>query len=257
MKKIMVVLVAVLLTSGLLLGCGGTVTGSGQLDTKEMDFSDFTRIEASHGFEVEVIQSDSYSVSITADDNLFDDHIRVSKSGDTLKIQLRSNYLYTSVTLRAKVTMPDLYRLGLSGGSQASISGFSSSHDFSAQLSGGSQVSGDITAADTDFELSGGSRVNGDIKVADVDFNLSGGSQVTLTGSADDLVVRGSGGSQIDLEAFPVNNADIGLSGGGKATVNIDGTLDVNLSGGSRVLYIGEPSLGDIDLSGDSTVSRK
>ena len=61
----------------------------------------------------------------------------------------------------------------------------------------------------------------------------------------------------MDLEAFLVNNADIGLSGGGKATVNVDGTLDVNLSGGSKVLYVGEPTLGDRDLSGDSTVSKK
>jgi len=237
-RTIAAVLVAVLLTSGLLFGCGGLVRGSGNLDTQEMEFSGFTRIEASHGFEVEITQSDSYSVIITADDNLFDDHITVSKAGDTLKIRLCSNYLYTSVTLRAKVIMPALYKLGLSGGSTASISGFSSSHDFSAQLSGGSWVNGDIAAADADFDL-------------------SGGSTVTLTGSADDLVVKGSGGSQLDLEAFSVDNADINLSGGGRATVNLDGTLDVNLSGGSKVLYIGEPTLGDIDLSGDSTVSKK
>ena len=155
-RAIVAVLVTVLLTSGLLLGCGRAVTGSGKLDTQEMDFSGFTGIEASHGFDIEVIQSNSYSVSITADDNLFDDQIRVTKAGETLKIGLRPNYIYTSVTLRAKVTMPELYKLGLSGGSRASISGFSSSHDFSAQLSGGSQVSGDIAAADADFELSGG-----------------------------------------------------------------------------------------------------
>ncbi len=222
-----------------------------------MEFSGFTGIEASHGFEVEITQSDSYSVVITADDNLFDEHITVSKAGDTLKIRLRSNYIYSSATLIAKVTMPDLYRLDLSGGSRASINGFSSSHDFSAQLSGGSRVSGDIVAADADFNLSGGSQVNGDITVADVEFSLSGGSQVDLKGSADNLVVKGSAGSQLDLEAFSVDNADINLSGGSRVTVNVDGTLDVNLSGGSKVLYIGQPTLGDIGLSGDSTVSKK
>ena len=71
----------ILLTSALMLGCEFTVTGSGDLDTREMDFDDFTRIEARQGFQVEVIRSDSYSVVITADDNLFDDHIRVSRGG--------------------------------------------------------------------------------------------------------------------------------------------------------------------------------
>ena len=146
--------------------------------------------------------------------------------------------VYKSVNLRAKITMPKLYKIDLSGGSRANIAGFSSSHDFSV-------------------ELSGGSRVSGDIKAADADFGLSGGSQVDLAGSADDLDINGSGGSHLTLESFPVDNADINLSGGGSATVNVNGTLDVNLSGGSKVVYVGEPIMGDIDLSGDSTISKK
>ena len=43
----------------------------------------------------------------------------------------------------------------------------------------------------------------------------------------------------------------------GRATINVDGILNVDLSGGSRVIYVGEPTLGDIDLSGDSTVNKK
>lgn len=239
MKKVIVaVLVAVLLTTGLLVGCaGGLVTGSGNLKTEEMDFSKFTRVEAGHGFEVEITQSRSYSVSITADNNLFK-HIEVSKNGETLKIGLKPRITFGSVTLTARITMPDLYIVNLSGGSKANITGFSLSHDFSAELSGGSRINGNITAGDTNFDLSGGSQVN-------------------LWGTADDLVVSGSGGSQLDLEAFSVDNADVHLSGGSRATVNVDGTLDIDLSGGSRVSYVGEPTLGDIDLSGGSRVDRK
>jgi hypothetical protein len=133
--------------------------------------------------------------------------------------------------------MPDLYEIRLSGGSQATISGFSSSHHLSVDLSGGSIVSGDITAAD-------------------VYLDLSGGSQVNLQGMAEDLDINGSGGSQFELEDFSVNNADVNLSGGGRATVNVNGALDVNLSGGSHVTYIGEPTSVDANLSGDSTVSQ-
>ncbi len=109
-------------------------------------------------------------------------------------------------------------------------------HDFSVGLSGGSEVAGDIAAGNADFDL-------------------SGGSQVSLEGTANNLAVNGSGGSQLDLGSLSVNDADINLSGGGNATVNVSGTLDVNLSGGSHVIYIGEPTLGDIDLSGDSTIA--
>jgi hypothetical protein len=98
--------------------------------------------------------------------------------------------------------------------------------------------------------------VTGDITAGDAYFNLSGGSQVNLLGTADDLDINGSGGSQLGLEAFSVNNADVNLSGGGRATVNVNGTLDVNLSGGSHVTYIGEPTSIDSNLSGDSTISK-
>jgi hypothetical protein len=243
MKKLATLMVAailavVLLIPGLSAGCEGiSVTGSGNLTTETFNFSDFTRVEAQNGFQIEVTQSSTFSIEVTADDNIHQ-FIEVEKSGETLGIRLRGNRFYHSVTIEAKITMPELYKLELSGGSQASISGFSSSHDFEADMSGGSQLSGDITAGDAEFEL-------------------SGGSQVTLEGEADDLVIDASGGSHFDLEDFPVDNATIHLSGGGEATVNVSGTLDVDLSGGSRVIYVGEPTDINIEASGDSTVSKK
>jgi len=242
MKKLvtltLVAVLAVFLTLGGLVGCiGENITGSGDLTTETHDLSDFTQIEAHSGFELEVTMSNTFSIEITADDNVHE-YIEVEKSGDTLDIRLRGTRFYHSVTLRAEITMPNLYRLELTGGSRADITGFSSSHDFDADLSGGSQLSGDITAGAADFEL-------------------SGGSQVTLEGIGDDLTIDASGGSQLDLEDFPIDDAAINMSGGSRATINISGTLSVNLSGGSRVLYVGDPHLGDIELSGDSKVERK
>ncbi|MBA7716414.1 hypothetical protein ES703_125487 [subsurface metagenome] len=139
--------------------------------------------------------------------------------------------------------MPDLYKLELSGGSHASVSGFDSSHDLSVRLSGGSHLSEPL--------------IPGDISAGNADFNLSGGSHVNLSGSADDLSVKCSGGSHIDLEGFSVKNADINLSGGSHATVNVDGTLDAKLSGGSKVFYIGEPTMGDIEVDWESDITKK
>ena len=48
-KAIVAVLTAVLLTSGLLAGCeGDLVVGSRNLETREMDFSGFTRVDAGY-----------------------------------------------------------------------------------------------------------------------------------------------------------------------------------------------------------------
>jgi hypothetical protein len=242
MKKRTILIVATLLLVVLTsLGVGGcigeNVTGSGNLTTETHDLSDFTRLEANSGFELEVTMSDTFSIEITADDNIHE-YIAVEKSGDTLDIRLRGTRFYHSVTLRATITMPELRYIELTGGSRADITGFSSAVDFEVNLSGGSQLNGDISAGDAEFEL-------------------SGGSQVELEGSGEDLAIDASGGSRLDMEDFPIDDASIDMSGGSRATINISGTLNANLSGGSRVEYVGDPSLGNLEMSGDSEVSKK
>ena len=60
-KAIAGVLVVVLLASGLLGGCGEvTVTGSGNLTTKTFNFSNFNKVEAASGFQVEMNKSSRF-----------------------------------------------------------------------------------------------------------------------------------------------------------------------------------------------------
>ena len=215
----------------------GRVVGSGNLVTEEKDFSDFAIVEVGSGFEVEISQSSSYSINVTADDNVLD-HIEVSKTGDTLKIRLKWGYSYQSVTLRAEIAMPELYELEFSGGTHGTVGGFSSSHEFVLGLSGGSSFSGDFTTSgDAQFTLSGGSRL------------------IELDGAANDLRISASSGSHLELSDFHVHDASVNFSGGSHATINLDGRLDADLSGGSHLRYRGEPTMGDIQTSGGSTVA--
>ena len=244
MKKAIVgVFVVLLLISGLVAGCAGIkVIGSGNLITKTFDFSDFTVIKAENGMHVELTESGTFSVEVIADDNVME-HIEVNKSGDTLRIRPKANAAFRSATLTAKITMPDLYTLELSGGAHANVTGFSSSNDLSVKMSGGSHLNSLATP--------------GDISVGVANFNLSGGSHVTLSGSAASLDIDGSGGSHFNLEDFSVSNASIKLTGGSHATIDVNGTLDANISGGSRVSYIGQPTMGDINVDWDSDLTSK
>ncbi len=216
----------------------GLVTGSGNLVTEEEDFSDFTAVSVGYAFDVEISRSSSYNVNITADDNLFE-YIEVSKTGNTLSIGLRWGHSYRSVTNRAEITMPDLQRLDFSGATHGSVEGFSVSHNFVAMLSGASSLGGGYTTT------------------GDAEFYLSGGSFLELDGGATDLLISASGGSQLELSEFPVQDAGVTLSGASSATVNLDGRLDASLSGASSLLYVGSPTLGDINVSGGSSVGPK
>ena len=258
MKKAMVaVLVVVLLTSVVIAGCEGVVTGSGNLETRQFNFSDITKLDISSAFEFEIVQSGSYSISITADDNLFE-HIQVSKEGETLKIGLKTLTSLGPVTMKAVITMPQLRGMDISGASKGSVSSFSSTENLDIEASGASSLElVEISAGDVEFEVSGASKATGDITASDVDFDVSGASTVQLEGSASDIVADVSGASRMKLAGFTVNNADVSLSGASNGTVNLSGKLDANLSGASKLEYIGEPTMGAINTSGASTLSRK
>jgi len=242
MKKAIIIVAivavaAVICTLLIVRGWPGGLIGSGNLETEEYAFTNFTEVEISTAFEFEIEQSSSYNISVTADDNVID-YVQVSQVGQTLKIRLGTVTWFGHITLRVSVAMPQLRGLTVSGASRGDIYDFSSTEDL-------------------DITVSGASRVNGDITAGNVEFDISGASTIQLEGSANDMVASVSGASRCNLGSFPVNNADVNFSGASSGTVNLNGRLDANISGASRLWYIGEPTMGDINTSGASTISKK
>jgi len=228
----------------LLAGCTlfseqASITGSGNIVTQEETFTGFDKVDVSPAFKVDISQGDTFGVVIRVDDNLLQ-YLEVVKQGSTLKIGLKPGRPYTimKATMKAEVTMPELTGLELSGASQGTISGFKSTKALDVDVSGASQLRGDIEAGDARFDV-------------------SGASQMTLSGSAEDVVIDASGASQVDLSAFPVADANVEASGASKVTVNPSGRLDADASVVSTVYYLGSPTLGKIDTSGVSSVKRK
>jgi len=232
-----VVAVAAICTVLILRVWPGVLIGSGNLETEDYDFANFTRIEISSAFQFEIKQSSSYSINVTGDDNVID-YVQVSQEGQTLKIRLGTVTSLRLVTLRASVTIPQLRGLIVSGASRGTVSDFNSTEGLNITVSGASRVTGDITAGD-------------------VEFDISGASTIQLEGSADDMIAGVSGASRLSLGDFTVNDANVNISGASTGTINLDGRLDANVSGASTLLYTGEPTMGTINVSGASTLKEK
>ena len=233
-----VVAVVAICTVLILKGWPGVVIGSGNLETEEYAFANFTRVEISSAFEFEIKQSGSYSINVTADDNVID-RVQISQDGQTLKIRVGGvPTSFRSATLKALVTMPQLGGLTVSGATRGIVSNFNCTEAVSIAVSGASRVAGDITAGD-------------------IEFDVSGASTVQLEGSAADMVAIISGASRFSLGDFTANNADVNISGASTGTINLDGRLDANVSGASTLLYIGDPVMGTINVSGASSLGKK
>jgi len=250
-------LVIILAIAAAGMGCTGPLTGSAVLVTQEMDFSDFTRLDISSAFTVDITRGDSYRVSITADDNLFS-YLNVYKVGNTLHVGLNPSAAYIRTTQRAVIVMPDLERLDLSGASSGRVRGFSVNHLMEIELSGTSSLAiANMAAGRTRIEVSGTSDVSGNIDTAECIFKVTGASNVVLTGAAEHLDIEVSGASKVDLSRLPGEDAEVILSGPSNAIINTGGRLDAELSGASLLEYTGNSIMGDINIGGGARLSRK
>jgi archaellin len=211
-----VVVVVLVLVGALVFSSFIPALNSGNLQTRDMKQTNFTGLFVGNGFQVSVVQGANYSITVTADSNAFN-YIEVTKNAGAVTIDLKPLTLGISTPLKAQVTMPSLQSIDLSGGSNLNAQGFNMTNN---------------------------------LKV-----NLSDGSTLIMNGQAGDLNVVCSGGSTLELAGMQVNNAMVNFSDGSHGTINLDGTLTANLSGGSNLQYLGNPTLGSINTLDGSNIS--
>lgn len=241
--SILIIFVAVLMLSG----CVIPGSGSKVVEEENFNFTDFTYVDVGAAFEVEIIQSDSFSITIIADYLFLKNKlIRVTQRGETLTIYLDPRlplystsfgFIRKAKTFKAKITMPILYGLRLYEGTNGFIAGFRSSNDFNLGLSNGSSLNGYIEAGDVKFDISS--------------------SQVTLEGSANNMTLSANGSSNLNLADFPVNNANVTLRLMSEATLNVNERLDCVLKDLSKLYFVGNPTMGNIKTSLGSIIRRK
>ena len=203
--------------------------------TKKYDYKDFNGVDAGYGMLLKINQSSSYSIEINAEKEDFE-YLKVEKRGQSLKIYIDKNNYRKHGDIRVVINMPLLRDIGLSGGAQCQLS-MSIKDNFTGDLSGGAELSGNLECSDIDLET-------------------SGGSVIKITGKAADLTAEASGGSIYHLKDFSVKDVDADLSGGSRLEIKMNGTLNVDASGGSRVVYLGSAKLGNTDFSGGSGISQ-
>jgi hypothetical protein len=217
----------------LMVGCGFEgITGSGTLITREIPVSDVHKIDATGAFRVDVSQGETASAVVTADDNIVD-LLDVRVQDGTLHLGMKSGS-YSQLHLMAKVVLPRLDALTLSGAS-------------TAELHGIVRDSGNF-----DLHLSGASSVEGDVNADRLALDLSGASHAKLTGKADVVQIEASGASHAALDALTGSVAHAHASGASEIALIARKHLDYDISGASHIAYGGSPVIDRAQTSGAS-----
>lgn len=234
----------------------------GEMETIQYDFDGFIDVDINGAFEYEIQEADNWSIKITSGSNLFK-YISVTKFGQELHIDIDfpggtfwTNKSYTRPEVI--ITMPELRSIESSGATDGTVSGFSSDGNLDISLSGACKVDlEDIAVVTGRIDLSGASKVTGRIMVDILEMEADSASSIELEGSAGDVILTTRGVSRANLADLIIHNADITLRDASHGTINLDGKLNVRLSGASKLEYIGRPVIGVLDISGASTFRKK
>ncbi len=210
MARILIVSILVIL-----LAACTSVTGSGNLVSRQFDLDGFSRIDANSGAQVEVTRGDAFSVNVEVDDNVAS-RLDLSVAGNTLRIRLQTDS-QINVTLRVRVTMPEL----------------------------------------TGVTLNGGSTLRGELAGEDLAVNLNGGSQATLTGTAGRVTIDVNGGSQALLGDLAAGDVELSANGGSRIEINASGAVSGKANGGANVTVTGSPTSVDVKTDGGAQVNTK
>ncbi len=208
-------------------------------ENRALNYSDFTAVSVGYGMHLDFTQAGQYRVEVEGETSDLE-RLDVEKRGDTLVFTMKRGggwFNWRNRGITVNIEMPTLKGLNLSGGSEGRISMDAASEDFSADVSGGSSLEGQL-------------------RCAHMNLGASGGSDVELNGEGKDLKLDGSGGSEFRLADFAVRNVDCELSGGSSAHVSMDGVLNTDQSGGSQLYYEGNATLGKTHFSGGSSATK-
>ncbi len=230
------------------------------MSTKEFNLTGFNRILVKHAMELEILRGEKYTISITGGDTQVNT-IQVIQEGEGITISYNLNLVSILVApfsrLHAKITLPELRELNITGAARGMVKGFNSNSDFALNVSGASSMElSEMSVNNSKWDLAGASHINGYINAAVLDIHVAGASRIDLKGAARDLALDASGASHIDLYNYQVHDAKIKLAGASQCVVNLTGKLDSILEGASRLEYQGQPVMGETRVTGASTLKR-
>lgn len=195
---------------------GGTA-GSGTAKTETRSVSGFSSITFSGVGTLNITQTGTESLTVSADDNLLP-LLTSNVSNGTLTLGVKpGNSINPSKPIVYTLTIKNLEQLTLSG-------------------------AGAINAKD--------------IKPTTLNVILSGAGKMTISGSAQSQTALVSGLGSYNAKDFTTDSAQVTISGAGSATVTVNKALTAIVSGAGSVTYYGSPPQVTKTISGAGSVKQ-
>jgi len=200
----------------------------------------FHAIQLSNAFDVYLTQGNEESVAVSASETRYRDDIKVEVKGGVLIIRYNNNGKWNTNNkkLKAYISFKHIDKLDVSGACDV-------------------YIVENWNADNLKIDLSGASNLKGNIKAEKLMVDLSGASDMTLTGLVGQLNIEASGASDFKGYDLAVDYCNAKASGASDIKITVNKELSAEASGASDVNYKGSGLMRDIKTSGSSSISRR
>ena len=185
------------------IGCNSsfhTVEGNGNSTTKSFNVSEFTKIDASSAFEIDVQVGESQSVEIRTDENLMK-YVEVTVKNNTLFLELENNTNLNG-DMKAVISVESLKSIDLSGACKINVENIKTD-DFTVDVSGACKGTLSGNVENLTLDLSGATKLNTvELKAKNLNIDMSGASKLEVH-CENSFTADGSGASKIIVYGDP------------------------------------------------------
>lgn len=228
------VLAAIIPAAAGLNSCGmNCMNGNGVEATENRDLDEFSAIDLGGSYKLVLTRDSLQSLRISADENLMP-HIKTEVRNNRLRVYSEDNICDEVVIV---ISMKELKELEASGAVEVEMTNRFVTDEFNLEVSG---------AVEADLN----------VEAQKIRTELSGAGEIEYEGKAGDHRVSISGAGELRAENLVVNRYDLDLSGAAECSVHVLEELNVEGSGASSVVYRGNPSKINQDLSGAGSIRQ-
>lgn len=198
----------------------------------------FSKVHSGGSWEVILEEGNTEQIRIEAK-GVELSKVKTEIDGDVLSLGLVKGS-YSNVNLKFYVTYRSLEGIKCSG-------------------SGEMEVKSDVTAEEFYIGLSGsGDIIMESLRADELDVDISGSAKVTIeSGAVGEADISQSGSGDFVAETLAIEELNVSKSGSGNTLVGDLGEVSVRSSGSGDVVYSGSPRMGEIRVSGSSSIRKR
>lgn len=214
---------------------GPGVQGEGPVRTETRQLGEFSGIDLGLAGDIEVSIADSYSVEVSAQENLLP-LLKTELRDGVLHLFFEGNVSY-SENVKIRIAGPSFNRFEITGSGKITLLSPMKNERLDLKIAG----SGDLDLQQID--------------VREIFVDIIGSGTVVLGGTSNQLDVNISGSGELKGAKLTTAVCKADVSGSGNITADVSQSLDANVSGSGDVFYTGNPEVKK-DVSGSGDVKK-